>query len=73
MSTPTEIYVLLGIGVAHVIERVIYYICVWLSHVSKSKCVTSVANGCIKAEAEMERETDNELQENIQNVVKQNL
>jgi len=61
MSSDTEIYVLLGLTVIQLLERVFYYGIVWLMSVSKSSCVTSVGQGCLDAEAEMEKQTEGQI------------
>ena len=73
MSVPTEVYVILGISIIHVFERLIYYGCMLALHFSKSSCVTSVANGCLKAEAEIETTTNHQLEGEVEKTVKENL
>jgi hypothetical protein len=73
MSTPTEIYVLLGLSVAHILERIFYYACLAVLHFTKSSCVTTVAKDCLKVEASVESDTDQQLQEHVEADIKQQL
>jgi len=61
MSSGTEVYVLLGLTAIQLLERVFYYAIVWLMSVSKSSCVTSVGQGCLGAEAEIEKQTEGQI------------
>jgi len=69
MSSGTEIYVLLGLTVIQLFERLVYYAVVWLMSVSKSSCVTSVGQGCLDAEAEIEKQTDSQISAQTEKVI----
>ncbi len=73
MTTPTEIYVLLGLSVAHFIERILYYACLAVLHFTKSSCAATVAKDCLKVEATVESDTDQQLQEHVKSDIKQQL
>jgi len=61
MSVPSEVYVLIGLSLLQLIERIFYYGVTWMMKVSKSKCVATVGKGCLCIDGELERVTEGQI------------
>lgn len=68
-AVPPEIYAILALQAIHLVERALYYLYVWMANVKNSSCISSIGKGCLKAEMEIERDTDQELTQKEEGVI----